>query len=142
MVEVATTEGPRWKSRGYRAWVCRYGSGNFLWDWRRSNGGGVEGSRMHNGGYLPSPISEVIEYERFTQTFCTSDPLSFDYADSVDNKPLLKLNPHSWTNVANVIFIDAPVGAGFSYAKSWEEYPNLSDTISAAQTYQFLKWTG
>lgn len=41
--------------------------------------------------------------------------------------------------VANIIFIDAPVGTGFSYAKSWEEYPNLNDTISAAQTYQFLK---
>ncbi|KAK9941825.1 hypothetical protein M0R45_007518 [Rubus argutus] len=66
-------------------------------------------------------------------------PLSFDYADSIDSKPILKLNPHSWTKVANIIFIDAPVGTGFSYAKSWEEYPNLSDTISAAQTYQFLK---
>lgn len=66
-------------------------------------------------------------------------PLSFDYADSIDSKPILKLNPHSWTKVANIIFIDAPVGTGFSYAKSWEESPNLSDTISAAQTYQFLK---
>ncbi|KAM5549713.1 hypothetical protein ABKV19_000895, partial [Rosa sericea] len=43
--------------------------------------------------------------------------------------------------VANIIFIDAPVGTGFSYAKNWDEYPNLNDTISAAQTYQFLrKW--
>ncbi|XP_062020692.1 serine carboxypeptidase-like 18 [Rosa rugosa] len=68
-------------------------------------------------------------------------PLSFDYADPFDNKPQLKLNPYSWTKVANIIFIDAPVGTGFSYAKSWERYPILNDTLSAAQTYQFLrKW--
>ncbi|KAM5549718.1 serine carboxypeptidase-like 18 [Rosa sericea] len=68
-------------------------------------------------------------------------PLSFDHAYPFDSKPQLKLNPYSWTKVANIIFIDAPVGTGFSYAKSWERYPILNDTLSAAQTYQFLrKW--
>ncbi|PRQ22328.1 putative peptidase S10, serine carboxypeptidase, alpha/Beta hydrolase [Rosa chinensis] len=68
-------------------------------------------------------------------------PLSFDYAHSFDNKPQLKLNPYSWTKVANIIFIDAPVGTGFSYTKTWDEYRIVNDTISAAQTYQFLrKW--
>uniref|UniRef100_A0A2N9ERD1 Serine carboxypeptidase-like 18 n=1 Tax=Fagus sylvatica TaxID=28930 RepID=A0A2N9ERD1_FAGSY len=42
--------------------------------------------------------------------------------------------------VANIIFVDAPVGTGFSYAKSWEGY-NISDTLSAAEIYEFLrKW--
>ncbi|CAL8176946.1 unnamed protein product [Prunus armeniaca] len=68
-------------------------------------------------------------------------PLSFDYAHSIGNKPKLKLNPYSWTKVANIIFLDAPVGTGFSYAKNWEGYSNLNDTLSAAQTYEFLrKW--
>nr|XP_028957979.1 serine carboxypeptidase-like 18 isoform X2 [Malus domestica] len=68
-------------------------------------------------------------------------PLSFDYANSIGNKPQFKLNPYSWTKVANIIFLDAPVGTGFSYAKTWRGYANMSDTLSAAQTYEFLrKW--
>ncbi|BFG42112.1 hypothetical protein CerSpe_283860 [Prunus speciosa] len=68
-------------------------------------------------------------------------PLSFDFSHSVGNKPKLKLNPYSWTKVANIIFLDAPVGTGFSYTKNWEGYTNLNDTISAAQAYEFLrKW--
>jgi hypothetical protein len=40
--------------------------------------------------------------------------------------------------VASIIFIDAPVGAGFSYAKTSEGY-YTSDTKSALQTYTFLR---
>ncbi|KAL6270511.1 hypothetical protein ACE6H2_027422 [Prunus campanulata] len=68
-------------------------------------------------------------------------PLSFDYLNSIGNKPKLKLNPYSWTKVANIIFVDEPVGTGFSYAKSWEGYSNISDTLSAVETYEFIrKW--
>ncbi|KAG7977216.1 hypothetical protein I3843_05G020000 [Carya illinoinensis] len=67
-------------------------------------------------------------------------PFTFNYANSSGNKPTLELNPYSWTNVANIIFVDAPVGTGFSYATTWEAY-NVSDTSSAAQIYEFLrKW--
>jgi carboxypeptidase C (cathepsin A) len=41
-------------------------------------------------------------------------------------------------SVANIIFLDAPVGTGFSYANSWEGY-SMTDTLSAAQTYTFLR---
>ncbi|XP_030942297.1 serine carboxypeptidase-like 18 isoform X2 [Quercus lobata] len=67
-------------------------------------------------------------------------PLSFNYANSSGNKPRFLLNPYSWTKVANIIFLDAPVGTGFSYANNSEGY-NTGDTLSAAQTNQFLrKW--
>ncbi|XP_059447637.1 serine carboxypeptidase-like 13 [Corylus avellana] len=67
-------------------------------------------------------------------------PLTFDYASYNGSLPSVTLNPYSWTKVASIIFIDAPVGAGFSYAKSSEGY-YTSDTKSAVQTYTFLrKW--
>ncbi|CAL2279416.1 unnamed protein product [Prunus armeniaca] len=67
-------------------------------------------------------------------------PIMFNYANSSGNEPTLVLNPYSWTKVANIIFLDQPVGSGFSYAKSWEGY-ETGDISSAAHTYEFLrKW--
>ncbi|XP_030472526.2 serine carboxypeptidase-like 18 [Syzygium oleosum] len=67
-------------------------------------------------------------------------PLQFDYSNSSGNRPVLKLNSYSWTKIANIIFLDAPVGTGFSYATTWRAY-NSTDTSSAAQSYEFLrKW--
>ncbi|KAH0692781.1 hypothetical protein KY285_019878 [Solanum tuberosum] len=67
-------------------------------------------------------------------------PLTFDYANSSGNFPKLELNLHSWTKVANIIFIDQPIGTGYSYAKTSEAY-NSNDTLSATLTYDFLrKW--
>ncbi|XP_059445669.1 serine carboxypeptidase-like 13 [Corylus avellana] len=67
-------------------------------------------------------------------------PLSFNYEDFDGNLPTFLLNPYSWTKVASIIFLDAPVGSGFSYATSSQGY-NITDLTSAAQTYEFLrKW--
>ncbi|KAI9181386.1 hypothetical protein LWI28_014570 [Acer negundo] len=67
-------------------------------------------------------------------------PLSFDYENSKGNIPKFLLNPYSWTKVANIIFLDQPVGTGFSYATTWQAY-NMKDTLSTKQTYTFLrKW--
>ncbi|XP_021822226.1 serine carboxypeptidase-like 18 isoform X2 [Prunus avium] len=65
-------------------------------------------------------------------------PIMFNYANSSGNEPTFVLNPHSWTKVANIIFLDQPVGTGFSYAKRWGGY-RTGDTLSAAQTYEFLR---
>ncbi|KAF8034218.1 hypothetical protein BT93_C0489 [Corymbia citriodora subsp. variegata] len=67
-------------------------------------------------------------------------PFTFDYENSTRSKPTLKLNDYSWTKVANIIFLDQPVGTGFSYANWWEDY-NINDSTSAAESYEFLrKW--
>ncbi|KAK4749936.1 hypothetical protein SAY87_027385 [Trapa incisa] len=67
-------------------------------------------------------------------------PLLFDYSKSSGKTPVFKRNPYSWTKVANIIFVDSPVGTGFSYATNWEGVEN-SDTSQVAFLYEFLrKW--
>ncbi|KAJ9175097.1 hypothetical protein P3X46_013679 [Hevea brasiliensis] len=68
-------------------------------------------------------------------------PITFNHSNfSWETLPTLILNPYSWTKVANIIFLDAPVGTGFSYAITSEGY-KIGDLSSVAQTYEFLrKW--
>ncbi|KAK7308120.1 hypothetical protein VNO77_41717 [Canavalia gladiata] len=68
-------------------------------------------------------------------------PIGFDYERSIEEqKPVLALKDYSWTKVANIIFLDEPVGTGFSYAKTSAGY-NTSDTKCTSQVYLFLrKW--
>ncbi|KAK9286544.1 hypothetical protein L1049_014943 [Liquidambar formosana] len=67
-------------------------------------------------------------------------PITFDVDAFNGSLPSLIANPYSWTRVANIIFIDSPVGAGFSYATTSSAYV-MSDTIAAEQLYTFLrKW--
>lgn len=65
-------------------------------------------------------------------------PLAFDITNYTGGLPNLLYMPGRWTKTANVIFIDAPVGAGFSYATTTEAYSS-SDTLTTNQTYSFIK---
>ncbi|KAF7849675.1 hypothetical protein BT93_L0405 [Corymbia citriodora subsp. variegata] len=49
-------------------------------------------------------------------------PLTFNYENLSPSRPTLKVHEYSWTKVANIIFVDEPVGTGFSYANNWESY--------------------
>ncbi|KAL0334948.1 UNVERIFIED_CONTAM: Serine carboxypeptidase-like 18 [Sesamum radiatum] len=67
-------------------------------------------------------------------------PLAFDLEGFDGSFPSFTLNPYSWTKIANIIFIDSPVGTGFSYATTSQAYNN-SDTKSAQYNSSFLrKW--
>ncbi|XP_031248089.1 serine carboxypeptidase-like 18 [Pistacia vera] len=65
-------------------------------------------------------------------------PLEFDIQNYTGGLPRLKYYPYAWTKTASIIFLDAPVGTGFSYARNREVWPT-SDSKSAEQSYQFLK---
>ncbi|KAF8689257.1 hypothetical protein HU200_042048 [Digitaria exilis] len=67
-------------------------------------------------------------------------PLKFDVAGYTEGFPRLVYFEDSWTKVANVIFLDAPVGTGFSYSLE-EAGLNVSLTGSGHQHHTFLrKW--
>lgn len=66
-------------------------------------------------------------------------PIYIDEADD-GGMPKLTLNPYSWTEVANLLFVDLPVGTGFSYAQT-PEAAHSTGLQYCEQTYQFLqKW--
>jgi carboxypeptidase C (cathepsin A) len=50
----------------------------------------------------------------------------------------VKINPHSWHNVANLLFIDQPVGTGLSYTTSRDGYAKNDDEINK-HFYKFLQ---
>ncbi|KAJ6673426.1 SERINE CARBOXYPEPTIDASE-LIKE 29 [Salix viminalis] len=50
----------------------------------------------------------------------------------------LYLNPYSWNQVANVLFLDSPVGVGFSYSNTSSDLLDNGDRKTAADSLAFL----
>uniref|UniRef100_A0A0D9XH64 Uncharacterized protein n=1 Tax=Leersia perrieri TaxID=77586 RepID=A0A0D9XH64_9ORYZ len=66
-------------------------------------------------------------------------PLTFLH-EAGGGLPKLVYKPESWTRISNVIFLDSPVGTGFSYADTDAGFRS-SDTIAVHQILVFLnKW--
>ncbi|XP_012093160.2 serine carboxypeptidase-like 7 [Jatropha curcas] len=67
-------------------------------------------------------------------------PLKFDIHNYTGGLPKLVYEPAAWSKTSNILFLDSPVGTGFSYATTADAW-NTTDTKSAEQAYNFLrKW--
>ncbi|KAL7236396.1 hypothetical protein ACSBR1_019641 [Camellia fascicularis] len=67
-------------------------------------------------------------------------PMEFVIQNYTGGLPKLRYYPYAWTKTASIIFLDAPVGTGFSYSRTADGWPT-SDSKSAEQSFQFLrKW--
>ncbi|XP_061362709.1 serine carboxypeptidase-like 34 [Gastrolobium bilobum] len=57
------------------------------------------------------------------------------------SQPKLKLNPYSWNKAANLLFLESPVGVGFSYTNTSNDISELGDTVTAMDSHIFIiKW--
>ncbi|RWR85060.1 Peptidase_S10 domain-containing protein [Cinnamomum micranthum f. kanehirae] len=63
-------------------------------------------------------------------------PLIIEYKEYNGSIPGLLLNPHSWTKIASVIFVDSTVRTGFSYSKGNKK---SGDFKVSNELYQFLR---
>jgi carboxypeptidase D len=54
------------------------------------------------------------------------------------NGASVSINRHSWHNVANLLFIDQPVGTGFAYTKAKSGLASNDDMVNT-QFYKFLQ---
>ncbi|XP_020967827.1 serine carboxypeptidase-like 31 [Arachis ipaensis] len=50
----------------------------------------------------------------------------------------LKFNNLSWNQEANILFLESPVGVGFSYSNTTSNYDQLGDQMTANDAYTFL----
>ncbi|KAJ0043715.1 hypothetical protein Pint_17505 [Pistacia integerrima] len=65
-------------------------------------------------------------------------PLQFNQTDYTGGLPSLHLYPYTWTKTASIVFVDSPVGSGYSYASTAAGFV-LSDSKFANQTYNFMR---
>ncbi|GAV78824.1 Peptidase_S10 domain-containing protein [Cephalotus follicularis] len=65
-------------------------------------------------------------------------PLKFDTTNYTGGLPTLLYEPSAWSKTANIIFLDSPVGSGFTYATTDEGW-NTTDTKSAQQAHGFIR---
>ncbi|CAI0464508.1 unnamed protein product [Linum tenue] len=66
-------------------------------------------------------------------------PFRFQQAEYNGTLPTLVYNPNSWTKVASMIFIDSPVGTGFSYVTTNSSAIRPGDIVQVSHAQEFLR---
>lgn len=56
----------------------------------------------------------------------------------IDKHAQVTINPHAWNEYASVIFVDQPVGTGFSYADNDDEYVHNEKQVGE-DMYEFMQ---
>lgn len=71
--------------------------------------------------------------------FNENGPLHFN-RETADKLPLPQLmyNNYTWANITNMIFLESPVGVGFSYSDNPDVDYNTNDNKTALDNYRFL----
>ncbi|WCJ18018.1 serine carboxypeptidase-like 18 [Euphorbia peplus] len=64
-------------------------------------------------------------------------PIQFNITGYDGGLPPLSYYPYSWTKSASILFVDAPVGTGFSYSTTQYGW-NMSDSKTTYQVYGFV----
>ncbi|XP_047321012.1 serine carboxypeptidase-like 18 [Impatiens glandulifera] len=76
----------------------------------------------------------------FSGLIYEAGPLEYNFEGFGGGLPKLRYYPYGRTKISSIIFLDEPVGTGFSYSTTKEGWQS-SDSISADQSYKFLlKW--
>uniref|UniRef100_A0A803L8Y4 Uncharacterized protein n=1 Tax=Chenopodium quinoa TaxID=63459 RepID=A0A803L8Y4_CHEQI len=83
-----------------------------------------------NGGPGCSSLGGLV-YEHGPFKFEASGPISSQ------DLPKLHPNPYSWSKVSNIIYLDSPVGTGFSFSRNTSDYIT-GDLKTAKNTLIFL----
>ncbi|CAI0416318.1 unnamed protein product [Linum tenue] len=55
-----------------------------------------------------------------------------------ENGTRLVFNKHSWNKAANMLFLESPVGVGFSYTNDSNDVQKLGDRVTADDSHAFL----
>ncbi|XP_062187642.1 serine carboxypeptidase-like 7 isoform X2 [Phragmites australis] len=67
-------------------------------------------------------------------------PIRFVLEPYNGSLPRLRYNPNSWSKVSHILFVDSPVGAGFSFSRQPKGY-EVGDASASLQLHEFLiKW--